>query len=342
MAFFSFKLSAMAIKEDVMRILEEWRGETVSGQQLADTLGVSRQAVSKAVSELRLSGQSILAVPGKGYTLEAGSAGWSVPGISKYLSADTWRLDLREAVGSTNDEVRQAAREGQEEGYVCLARSQSAGRGRRGRVFYSPGHTGLYLSVLLRPGDRLALSDAVQITVLAAVAAAEAIEAVSGRPADIKWVNDLLMDDRKVAGILTEGELDLEGRRLNAAVLGLGFNICPPADGWLEELDGIAGSIWPSADALPADAVNRFTGLLLNKIGAYYNALPGRPYLDDYRKRSVLQDRLVDVHQGNKQWLGRVLGIDDDANLILRTADGRTEILGSGEVSIRMNGESGQ
>ena len=165
----------------------------------------------------------------------------SESGVRSRLKNKRLQLYVLQRVTSTNTVLRQMAEEGAEDGSVLLADSQTAGRGRMDRRFYSPPGTGLYLSLLLRP--RIPAADAVRITACAAVAAAEAIEEVSGRRTAVKWVNDILLDGRKVCGILTEGSVDPLTGLLRYAVVGIGVNITPPPDGFPPELRTVAGAV---------------------------------------------------------------------------------------------------
>ena len=206
----------METKEALLSLLEQNRGTYFSGGEIARRLSVSRTSVWKAVNRLREEGYVISAVPNRGYCLADSTDILSAQGIQKYLEPVCQRLELHvlQETGSTNTLLREKAGQGAAEGCTVIAGSQTSGRGRLGRHFYSPSSTGVYLSLLLRP-ERLAPSEAVKITTLAAVAACEAIEEVSGRRPGIKWVNDIFMDGKKVSGILTEASLDLENEKIH-------------------------------------------------------------------------------------------------------------------------------
>lgn len=124
---------------------------------------------------------------------------------------------------------------------VVVAEEQTAGKGRPGKTFFSPAATGLYLSIVLRP--TLAADRGQFITCAAAVACAQAIEQVTGAESLIKWVNDIYCDGRKVAGILTEGVVDMESGHFEHAVLGIGVNVKPPADGFPHDIADVAGAV---------------------------------------------------------------------------------------------------
>ncbi|MBP3853988.1 MAG: biotin--[acetyl-CoA-carboxylase] ligase [Ruminiclostridium sp.] len=236
------------------------------------------------------------------------------------------RLDIRtaEITGSTNDDIKALAESGAPEGTVMIAGEQTAGKGRLGRSFYSPKDTGLYMSVLLRP--RLPASDALAITTAAAAAVALAADALCGTSAGIKWVNDIYVGGRKVCGILTESSLAPDGS-MKYAVLGIGVNV---ADG------GFPDDIADKAGALGADTALRpaLAASILENFFAYYDKLPERGFMDEYRRRSVLTDRVIEYERGGERLTGTVLGIDDEARLAVRGADGIIRYLSSGEVNI--------
>lgn len=248
-------------------------------------------------------------------------------GIEAYLNTPGLRVLPYDTLPSTNTALTELARGGAEEGTVVLADGQTAGRGRMGRSFLSPVG-GLYMSLLLRPQD--AVTDALRLTAMAAVSAAEAIGSVSGRRVGIKWVNDLLIDGRKVCGILAEGRV--KNAALEYAVLGFGVNILPPPGGFPAELEDIAGCVYASGDARSLrDAT---AAAILDRFLAYYHGERGG-WLDEYRARSVLIGREVDVIQNGGSVPARALSIADDLSLNVRLPDGSLRALRSGEVSVR-------
>ncbi len=244
------------------------------------------------------------------------------------MSATPLHIEHYAVLDSTNAFVRARAADGEGAGLVVVADRQTAGRGRLGRSFFSPPGCGLYLSVLLRPA--LGAQDALLLTTATAVAVAEAIEAVTGQAVGIKWVNDLYLAGRKVCGILAESAITASGR-LDYAVIGIGVNVRAPEGGFPDELRGIAGSL------LPADAPDlrpALTDAILARLLPAVDALPARTHLAAYRARSTLIGQTVTVLPGGE--LAEVEGIDDEARLVLRCADGTLRALSSGEVSVRL------
>ncbi len=249
-------------------------------------------------------------------------------GIEKHLKND-FDITVFDCIPSTNTYLKEIAKSGASEGTVVISRSQSNGKGRLGRSFFSPGGTGIYLSLLLRPDS--SCDNALSITVCAAVAASEAIESVTGVSAKIKWVNDIYCNNKKVCGILTEGQIDPITPHLSFAVLGIGINVHPPKDGFPKELSDIAGSILPYSEN--EDIPNRLTAVFLDNFIEKYRHLGDKSFLDSYRHRSNLIDKRVRVL--NSDTVGTVAGIDEDFRLLLRLDDNSILPLSSGEVSVR-------
>ena len=223
----------METKEALLSLLEQNRGTYFSGGEIARRLSVSRTSVWKAVNRLREEGYVISAVPNRGYCLADSTDILSAQGIQKYLEPVCQRLELHvlQETGSTNTLLREKAGQGAAEGCTVIAGSQTSGRGRLGPAFlFSLLHRRLFKPAAA--SGAAGSSEAVKITTLAAVAACEAIEEVSGRRPGIKWVNDIFMDGKKVSGILTEASLDLENEKIHFIVLGIGINVYPPEGGF--------------------------------------------------------------------------------------------------------------
>ncbi len=238
------------------------------------------------------------------------------------------RIEIVDAIDSTNREVKEWAAAGRAEGAVLFAERQSAGRGRLGRSFFSPAGSGLYFSILLRPQG--AAADALRLTIAAGVAVAEAIERELGLAPKIKWVNDLYLGDRKVCGILAEGAPDDKGG-LTYCVLGIGLNVYAPAEGF-GALSEIAGALLEGA---PDAAVrNRLAEAILERFFARYRALNDPDIMEAYRSRSYLQGKQVAAVRGGERLEGVVAGIDEAGALLLQTAEGDMIALQSGEVQL--------
>ena len=323
----------MTVQDHLRTLLESNKSVFLSGEEIARRLGVSRNAIWKAIKALQAGGYPIQAVPNRGYCLAASSDVLSESGIRQYLTGEALSLDLRvyDSVDSTNLVLRSLANEGAAEGTVVIAAEQTGGRGRKGRSFYSPQGTGVYISLLLKP--RIAPDDATLITTTAAVAVSEAVEALSGEPAAIKWVNDVFLRGKKVCGILTEGSFDMESGQFEYAILGAGINVYEPDGGFPAEIREIAGSVLVS----PApDAKNRVIAEYLNRFLPLYRELGSAATNAEYRRRSFVLGQMVNVLVGDRATPARAIDIDERCRLLVEYENGRRETLSSGEISVRV------
>lgn len=326
----------MGTKEKLLALLESRKGEYFSGEEIARELAVSRTAVWKAVNALRAAGYEIDAAQNRGYCLDAHTDILSIQGIRQLLGSDGSEFDLEliPCTASTNALLRDRAAAGAPEGSVILANQQTQGRGRLGREFYSPPDTGIYLSLLLRPRG-MEPSKAVKLTTMAAVAACDAIEKVSGKEASIKWVNDIYLNEKKVCGILTEASYSLESGSLDYVILGIGFNVYPPAGGFPSELAGIADSI---LKVQTDQGKNRLAASFLRRFLEIYQGTAERDYAAVYRAKSMVIGQPIRVISPAGTRNAYALDVDRDCRLIVRWEDGTVESLSSAEVSIRPEG----
>ena len=241
------------------------------------------------------------------------------------------KVIVLEETDSTNRYLKELAAEGAEEGTVVIAERQSHGRGRLGRSFFSPEEKGIYMSVLLRP--EIELQKSVRITSMAAVAVARAIERVCGVKAQIKWVNDVFLNNRKVCGILTEAGFDQEGKRLSHAVLGIGVNVGTME--FPEELRTIATSVCNEC----GKEVSREELIveIVRELAYWYPSLQDGSFLKESRERSLLlgKDILVVGTTGQESFGAKAVDLDDMGHLLIEK-DGKIQLLHSGEVSIRL------
>lgn len=324
----------MTTKEKLLALLEDSKGTFFSGEEIARTLQVSRAAVWKAVNALREDGYTVDAATNKGYRLSPDSDILSPQGVRRFLKPEYRDLDLTvlPTAPSTNALVREKANQGRPEGCVIIACEQTDGRGRYGRQFFSPVDSGVYLSLLLRP-TAYSPQQATCLTAAAAAAMCQAIEAVTGQQPGIKWVNDIFLHGKKVCGILTEAAVGLETGTLNYMVLGAGVNLYPPAEGFPEEIQSIAGSV---LERSCPEAKNRLVGEFLNRFWDFYTHPECRTYLEDYRSRSLAIGQNVTVLSAGRAVSAYAYGIDDDFRLLVRYENGDTEALSYGEIRIQL------
>lgn len=322
----------MGVKEEVLRTLRTSAEEYISGQALADGLGVSRHAVWKAIDGLRAEGYEIEARTKRGYRLVAAADGLSAEGVAAFLPQNApFALEYHDVIDSTNNRARQLAEDGAPAWTVVLANAQTAGRGRMGKSFYSPEASGIYMSMVVRPDCDV--RDANLLTIAAAAAVAESIELVCDVKVGIKWVNDLFVEQRKVCGILTEAAVGVEEQRLRYAVVGIGINVAPPAGGYPAEIADVATSIYTQPPQ--TEIRNRLAAEVLRRFQPYAEALPLKAYFSSYRERLFVIGREVALVRGGAREMVQVLALNDDGSLHVRRADGSTKDVASGEVSLR-------
>ncbi len=322
----------MSIKDMVLEHLENNKGVYISGGDLAKSLDVSRNSIWKAIKSLEKDGYLIEAIPNRGYCLSESNDILSAQSIAKYCN-HPFEIEVYETVSSTNTLLKEKAENGANHGTVLLAKEQTSGRGRLGKAFYSPSNTGIYLSILLRPD--FSASESLFLTTAAAVATARAIEDACGKKADIKWVNDIYIDGKKVCGILTEASLNIETNHLDYAVIGIGINVCAPSEGFPKELQSIATAVFDN----PSDSQNKQSLLvanLLNYFMDYYDDFRSKNYVDEYIRRSFILGKQIYVLDGNVQREATALEIDRDCRLKVRFMDGHEKWLSSGEVSTKI------
>lgn len=321
----------MTVKEHILKLLENNRGKYYSGQDIAEEINVSRAAVWKAVKQLQADGYRIDAVSNKGYCMSDDNDIISSDSIKKYLTVPINNIEVYKTVTSTNDLAKQYALDLKPEGTVIVARKQTAGRGRKGRSFYSPMSTGVYISVLLRP--ELTAEKTLYITTAAAVAVAKAIEKISGKEAKIKWVNDIFVDGKKVCGILTEGAIDFETGKMQYAVLGIGVNIKKPENDFPSEIQNIAGSVFDTTDKEVSSII---VAEILNNFINYYKNLASKPFYEEYKKKMFLIGKQLTVYSGKDSYPAVAIDLDEELSLIVKDENGNIKKLNTGEVSIKI------
>ncbi len=229
---------------------------------------------------------------------------------------------------STNDELKKLPLSGEKESVLFAAQAQSAGRGRKGRSFFSPESTGVYMSLLLHP--ELSPEECTLITPLCAVAASEAIENVTGISCGIKWVNDIFAHGKKVAGILTEGSFTSEGAEY--IIVGIGINLAAPEEGFPEDIRDIAGALTENAEGLREDIIAE----TVNRFMYHLSRIKSRDFVPLYKNRLFFLGRKITVLSSEEAYEATAEGIDDMCRLTVRTGQGQLRTLGSGEISVRV------
>lgn len=327
-------MNSFSTKEALLAALQAAPEIWQSGAALATRLGVSRTAVWKAAEELRADGFALESVPRRGYRLGSDTAPLTAESLRVLLGCD-WQVEVWPSLRSTNDRARALAAGGAQGPALVASLEQTQGRGRRGRAFYSPAGSGLYFSLLLRPS--VTTEDALLITAAAATAARRALSRF-GVKTEIKWVNDLYRNGRKVCGVLTEAVLDLESGGLESLVAGFGLNLTAPQGGFPAELQEIAGPVF---DRQPHPDAARIAAAIAEDFVALVSALPNTDFLSEYRAANLFVPGtpVTVLPPRGAPYPAVVEEIDNRARLVLRTGCGDRQLLGSGEARLRRSGE---
>ncbi|MCI7657884.1 biotin--[acetyl-CoA-carboxylase] ligase [Anaerotignum sp.] len=317
------------------RILELLRRQEgfLSGEDIGKELSITRAAVWKGIKKLREEGYEIEAVTNRGYRLTNPETMYNKRELEQGLKTKTMGQSIYfyEETDTTNNRARELALEGAPEGTLVIAEKQTAGRGRRGKVWESPLGTGIWMSLVLRP--QIMPAEASVLTLLCGLATAEAIEAETGLSAGIKWPNDILINGKKAVGILTE--MDCEMSQVHFVIPGIGINVntasFPP------EIAEIATSLYLECGKTVSR--RRLVHKVLERLEEHYETFlrtgSFTAMLEDYRKHCITLGKEVHV-LGREPFFAEALDITPEGELLVRRADnGKEEVVFSGEVSIR-------
>ena len=322
----------MTVKGQILEILSKNRSRPVSGEEMAGQLGCTRAAVWKAVKSLRKDGYGIEAAGRQGYILKQDTAKVTAEGLRLWLEHPDVTVHVTDETASTNLLAKQAAIvENAPHGSLFFARSQTDGRGRKGRAFFSPRDCGLYFSVVIRPEG--SLEENLRITAAAASAVYRAVNRACGIRLGIKWVNDLFLGDRKVCGILTEAGTDFESQGLEYVVVGIGLNLFLNEEKLPGELKSAAGGLFASQEEAEKTDRNRLTAEIVNELLRILDQ-PGLP--EDYFSESILPGkRILVTQQAGRSWPALAKKMLPDGRLLVEDEQGREHALIYGEVRIR-------
>lgn len=318
----------MTTKSKLLEILEQNKGNYLSGNELAKRLEISRTAVWKGMKSLQQEGYSIVAVTNKGYLLEENNDILSEEGIRLQLKKKDVLIEVWKEITSTNQRMKQLAVEKKlPHGSVVIAQSQSEGKGRKGRKFYSPKDSGLYLSILLYP--KKTTQESLEITAAVAVAVCKAVENCCDISLGIKWVNDLYLGCKKVCGILTEAVTDFETGDIEFVVVGIGLNLYEPIGGFPKDLEEKAGAILPFGHKVNK---NKLVGKMVNQILEETMKVGiDREYVD----RNIVPGKRIRISFGETEREVLAKEILDDGKLLVINEKNEEEIFPSGDVSVR-------
>ena len=319
-------------KEKVYQLLHASPDGYISGQELSRALGVSRAAVWKAIDSLRRDGYVIEARTGLGYRLMAAPDSLAEREIRRRLSRPCPDLRCLEEIDSTNSYLKREALAGAPHGTAAVANFQSAGRGRMTRSFQSPPGRGVYLSILLRP--QLPASELMGVTGMTAVAVCNAVERSAGVRPGIKWTNDLVLNGKKLCGILTEMALESETGLAQYLVIGAGVNVSHTPEDFGPEVARMATSL--AQEGYPVSRAE-LAAAMIEELNNLSDALGGdiTPWVDAYRRDCVNLGRQVRLLWHDGQTKAEAVDIDEQFGLVVRLPDGELQTVRTGEVSVR-------
>ena len=341
----------MATKDKVLTLLTDSKEQVISGEALARQCGVSRAAVWKAITALRNQGYSIEGSTNGGYVLKDATDVFTKELFCTYFTREFPRFKdshiecfkeipqsalssrgLSQDDASPNNEDRNSGSKPYHRA-IIVAEKQTAGRGRMGRVFYSPEKTGIYLSVIYSPDS--GIREPAQITAFSAVAVCRAIQKLCGIEPAIKWINDIFIQGKKAGGILTEGFTNFETGIIETAIIGIGVNIEDNPEAFPQEVQHVVTSLAHSSGtkvdrcALAAEIAGNTLQILTEDSATV---------MEEYKRRSFLIGKQLTVYPviGDEAtaYSALVRDIDQHANLVVELADGSYKTLSSGEVSI--------
>ncbi len=320
-------------RDQVAALLAQSEGY-LSGEEMSRALGVTRAAVWKEIEALRQAGWPIQSSTRKGYRLAGPPPALSAPYISARLGRDnlfSGKITVEPLVDSTNTRLKALAHSAPT-GSALLAEEQSGGRGTHGRSFQSPKGDGLYLSVLIRP--QVELADLLTLTGWVAVAAREGTARASGAPVEVKWLNDLYLNGRKLCGILTEFALLAESGEPDYVVTGMGVNMNQTAETFRAQgLEGIAASL--AGEGYPVEQ-NHLAVCLLEALDRLVRDFPEKrlDYLERYRAHCLTLGRRVSFDGEGALLTGAAAGVDEHFALVVDGDDGKRHVVSSGTVKM--------
>ena len=321
----------MTTKDKVLTILKKSNKEAISGEDIANTLSLSRTSVWKAINGLKKDGYNIQASTNKGYILIDDDI-LNKEGIVSILGKDKEDLvEVKKQTISTNIDLMEMLQQGKgKQGMLIATERQLKGRGRIGREFVSP-YGGVYFSIILDI-SKVPLNKATIITPAAAVAVRESIKELTGIDTHIKWVNDIYLNGKKLCGILTQASTDIETGVIKHAVVGIGINFETDIEEFPKELRSKVISLFNKDNKKTTK--NQLVALIYKKLMEYTKDLENPTYMDLYKKYSLVIGKTISFIKNEKEYNAKCIDIDNMGGLIIKMQDNTIQTLTSGEVSI--------
>lgn len=320
------------MKEEILRLLRSADGY-ISGQELCNRFGVSRTAVWKAINQLKEAGYEIEAQQNKGYRLMAAPDLMTEAEIKSLMHTDWVAKEVLyfDTIDSTNTKAQELAEKGYPSGTLVVADKQESGKGRRGRSWVSPSGTGIFMTLMIKPD--INPNNASMLTLVAALAVAKAITSVTGEKAMIKWPNDIVINGKKVCGILTE--MNAQFDYINHIVVGIGINV--HNESFPEEISQMASSLMIEAGGKRFHRA-QIIAETMSYFEQYYDTFLKTQDLSalvrEYDELLVNRNKSVRVLDPKEPFDGKAMGITSKGELIVDTWESR-KLVSSGEVSVR-------
>ncbi len=320
------------MKEEILRLLRSADGY-ISGQELCNRFGVSRTAVWKAINQLKEAGYEIEAQQNKGYRLMAAPDLMTEAEIKSLMHTDWVAKEVLyfDTIDSTNTKAQELAEKGYPSGTLVVADKQESGKGRRGRSWVSPSGTGIFMTLMIKPD--INPNNASMLTLVAALAVAKAITSVTGEEALIKWPNDIVVNGKKVCGILTE--MNAQFDYINHIVVGIGINV--HNESFPEEISQMASSLMIEAGGKRFHRA-QIIAETMSYFEQYYDTFLKTQDLSalvrEYDELLVNRNKSVRVLDPKEPFDGKAMGITPKGELIVDTWESR-KLVSSGEVSVR-------
>ena len=320
------------MKTKVLSLLRTNR-EYISGQELCEQFGISRTAIWKIIKQLKEDGYEIDAVTNKGYKLKSYPDILSKEEIASRIQTK-WvgcQVVFLEETGSTNAEARSLAEKGFPHGTLIVADSQTGGKGRRGRSWYTPKGSSIAMSLILKP--ELEAEYASGLTLVQAMAAAKAIEEICNLEVKIKWPNDILVNEKKVCGILTE--MNMEMTEISSIIIGTGINV--NQEWFPEEISEIATSLKIEKKRMQsrADLIERICELFEEYFEMFMESKSLAAFKEEYNSYLISCGRIVKVLDPKGEFTGKSLGVNERGELCVQKENGDIVLVYAGEVSVR-------
>jgi BirA family biotin operon repressor/biotin-[acetyl-CoA-carboxylase] ligase len=323
------------MKEKILQELKSRAGQYISGEEISNGLKVSRTAVWKYINQLKNMGYVIESQTNKGYRLVTSPDSLMPQEIKENLHTNFigQHIQFLEEVDSTNLYAKRMAENSFEDGTVIIAEEQLKGKGRMGRDWVSPKGKGIWMTLMLKP--KISPADAAKITLLAACAVCRAIEEIGGVYPKIKWPNDIVLNGKKLCGILTEMSVELD--EINYLIVGIGVNVNIELDDLPKQIQNIATSI--QIEKGSSIIRKELAATIMNNFESYYSTFISKgsikDYINEYKEKSAILGKEVRVISSSLELQGTVADISEEGQLLLRLEDGSLKEIISGEVSVR-------